>query len=106
MVRKNLLFFFLYHILSKKKARIKGKMVKIKFFGLLRLDIKLKEIEVEAASVKELLSAVAGRTGFTVKELKGYLIYVNGTLSTKLRGYRTRLNDGDVVIMMNPASGG
>jgi Molybdopterin converting factor, small subunit len=84
-----------------------AKVVKVKFFGLLRLDLKLKEIEVEAGSVKELLSAVADMTGcFTAKELKGYLIYVNGTLSTKLSGYRTKLADGDTVIMMNPASGG
>lgn len=82
-------------------------MVKVKFFGLLRLDIKLKEIEVEANSVKELLFAVAEKTQvFSAKELKGYLIYVNGTLSTKLKGYRTKLCDGDTVIMMNPASGG
>ncbi|MEG1613799.1 MAG: MoaD/ThiS family protein [Clostridia bacterium] len=82
-------------------------MVKVKFFGLLRLDLKIKEIDVEAQTVKELLSEVAQKTKmFSPRELKGYLIYVNGTLSTKLSGYRTKLKDGDVVIMMNPASGG
>lgn len=82
-------------------------MIKVKFFGLLRLDLQLKEIEVQASTVKELLAAVAEKTGkFTARELKGYLIYVNGTLSTKLKGYRTKLSDGDEIIMMNPSSGG
>lgn len=82
-------------------------MVKIRFFGLLRLDLGIKEMYAEAHNVKELLSVVAEKTGkFTAKELKGYLIYVNGTLTTKLKGYRTKLNDNDEVIIMNPSSGG
>lgn len=83
-------------------------MIKVRFFGLLRLDSGIKEMFVEAANVKELLAAVAAKTNgmFSAKDLKGYLIYINGTLSTKLKGYRTKLKDGDEVIMMNPSSGG
>ncbi len=83
-------------------------MIRVRFFGLLRLDLGIREITVEAANVKELLVAVAAHTNgmFTAKQLKGYLIYVNGTLSTKLKGYRTKLKDGDEIIMMNPSSGG
>lgn len=82
-------------------------MVKVKFFGLLRLDLKIKEIEVEALTVNEMLQKLSEQIpSMTVKDFKGYLIYVNGTPINKLKNFRTKLKDGDEVVMMNPASGG
>lgn len=82
-------------------------MVKVKFFGLLRLDLKIKEIEVEASTVNQMLEKLSEQIpSMTAKDFKGYLIYVNGTPINKLKNFRTKLKDGDEVVMMNPASGG
>lgn len=82
-------------------------MVKVKFFGLLRLDLNIKEVEVDATSVNDMLKKLSEQIPtMTAKDFKGYLIFVNGTPINKLRNFRTRLKDGDEVVMMNPASGG
>lgn len=82
-------------------------MIKVRFFGILRLDLGIKEMYVEAQNVKELLSQVAEKTGkITAKELKDYLIYINGTLLSGVVGFHKKLKENDEVIIMNPSSGG
>ena len=43
---------------------------------------------------------------YSVKELKNAIIYVNDVNFIKLKKYRTKLADGDKVLIMSPASGG
>ena len=60
-------------------------MVKVKLFGLLRLDTGLKELELEANSVKELYplileAAHSARPGtaVTLKDMDGCIVIING----------------------------
>lgn len=81
-------------------------MVKVKFFGSARVMLKEKEIEGDFASVKDVLEFVADKYGVTVKDMKQHLIYVNEVNITKLKMYKTKLNDGDIIMLLSPASGG
>lgn len=84
-------------------------MVTVKLFGLFRLDTGLKELQMEASSVKELyplLLAEAKKqnplTKVTAEDIDGCIVFVNGTQCTK----RARLRDGDEVLLMSPVCGG
>ena len=84
-------------------------MVHVKLFGLLRLDTGLKELDAEAASVKELypiLLAEAKRvkpaTQVTAADIDGCIIMINGKQGKK----SSRLPDGDQVQLMGPVCGG
>lgn len=84
-------------------------MVKVKLFGLFRLDTGLKELELEAASVRELYplllaQAKANRpdTKITAKDIDGCIVMINGREGKK----SSRLNDGDEVMLMSPVCGG
>ena len=71
-------------------------MVKVKFFGSARVMLKEKDV----------LEFVADKYGVTVKDMKQHLIYVNEVNITKLKMYKTKLNDGDIIMLLSPASGG
>lgn len=84
-------------------------MIKVKLFGLLRLDTGLKELSLEAASVKELyplLLAEAKKakpsTTVTAADIDGCIIMINGAQGKK----SSRLSDGDTVMLMSPVCGG
>ena len=84
-------------------------MVHVKLFGLLRLDTGLKELDAEAATVEDLypiLLAEAKRakptTTVTAKDVDGCVIMINGKQGKK----RSRLQDGDEVLLMSPVGGG
>ena len=84
-------------------------MVTVKLFGTFRLDTRLKVVELEASSVKELLPLIMAEvkkldpsTQLTEKDLKGCIISVNGKQS-KLRA---KLNNGDEVCLMPAVAGG
>ena len=78
-------------------------MITVKFYGLLRLDAGIRELNVAAASVTELYARVAEKTDrITRKDLEGCVLLVNG----KVSGRRTKLTDGDVVQLMPPVAGG
>ena len=84
-------------------------MVHVKLFGLLRLDTGLKELDAEAATVEDLypiLLAEAKRakptTTVTTKDVDGCVIMINGKQGKK----RSRLQDGDEVLLMSPVCGG
>lgn len=82
-------------------------MVKVEFFGLYRLNYKMAEWEVDAKTVMDMLKKLASEFPvYTVKELKNSVIMVNGVSFLKLKKYRTKLNPGDNVFIMSPASGG
>ncbi|MEG1646086.1 MAG: MoaD/ThiS family protein [Clostridia bacterium] len=82
-------------------------MIKVKFFGVGRLEVGKTPFEVEAKTIKELI-AVMAKTQEKYKEadLKKFLVYINEVPIKKLKMYRSALKDGDVVMFMSPASGG
>lgn len=84
-------------------------MVNVKLFGLFRLDTGLKELQVEAGSVKELYpillseaKRVNPETKITAADIDGCIVMINGKQSKK----SSKLNDGDQVFLMSPVCGG
>ena len=76
-------------------------MITVKLYGLLRIESGIKEKHLEAATVKEVLENLSG-FGISPKELNGCVILVNGSSANK----RSKLKDGDVVVLMSPVAGG
>ena len=84
-------------------------MVTVRLFGTLRLDSGVRELRLEAGSVRELIPLVCRelerqRADCPVgeKELRACLTAVNGERVSP----RTRLRDGDEVAFFPPAAGG
>lgn len=84
-------------------------MVKVKLFGTFRLDTGLKELSLEASTVRELyplLLAEARKakpaTKVTAADIDGCIIMINGVQGKK----SSRLSDGDTVMLMSPVCGG
>ena len=71
-------------------------MVKVKLFGLLRLDTGLKELELEEKSFppREVQS--------TLKDIDGCIVMINGVQGKK----SSKLAPGDEVMLMSPVCGG
>ena len=67
----------------------------------------MQECSLEAKNIKELFKELYEMNPvYSVKELKNAIIYVNDVNFIKLKKYRTKLADGDKVLIMSPASGG
>jgi molybdopterin converting factor small subunit len=82
-------------------------MVKVEFFGLYRLNYKMAECEIEANCIIDLLTKLNELNPYySIKELKDSIILLNGKNIMDLKKFRTKLNDGDLVLIMSPASGG
>ncbi|MBR3003740.1 MAG: MoaD/ThiS family protein [Lachnospiraceae bacterium] len=84
-------------------------MVKVKLFGLFRLDTGLKEINAEASSVKELYPILLSEakkakpnTIITAADIDGCVVMINGKQGRK----SSKLKDGDEVYLMSPVCGG
>ena len=76
-------------------------MITVKLFGLLRLESGIKQRQLEAATVKEVLQQLA-QEGLSKKDLDGCVVFVNGESANK----RRKLTDGDTVTLMPPVAGG
>ena len=76
-------------------------MITVKLFGLLRIESGIKQMQLEAASVKEVLLALEN-AGISRKDLNGCVILVDGQSANK----RTKLYDGNTVVLMPPVAGG
>lgn len=76
-------------------------MITVKLFGLLRLESGIKEKQLEADCVKQVLTELE-RCGIRKKELDNCIILVNGKNASR----RSRLNSGDTVVLMSPVAGG
>lgn len=82
-------------------------MVKVEFFGLYRLNYKMKECEIDAADIMELFRKLNEMNPvYSVRDLKNSIVIVNDVNFNELKKYRTKLNNGDKVLIMSPASGG
>lgn len=84
-------------------------MVKVKLFGLFRLDTGIKEVELDASSVSDLYpllldeaKRVKPDTKVTSKDIDGCIVVINGVQSKKT----SKLKDGDEVMLMSPVCGG
>ena len=82
-------------------------MVKVKLLGLLRIDSGIKELTVEAYTVKDIYSVLvdtASKNGktITIKNINSCAVMVNGQQATK----NTKLKDGDEVVFMSMVAGG
>ena len=76
-------------------------MITVKLYGQLRIESGIKQKQLEAASVQQVLDALCA-LGITPKELKACVILVNGIPAAK----RSKLKDGDTVVLMSPVAGG
>ena len=76
-------------------------MSRVKLYGLLRIDSGIKERQLEAASVKEVLEDLE-RCGIPRKKLEAAVVLVNGSSAAK----KSKLTDGDTVVLMSPVAGG
>ena len=76
-------------------------MITVKLYGLLRLESGIKEKQMEASGVKEVLEVLA-ECGISKKDLNGCVVLVNGNSANK----RSKLTDGDTVVLMPPVAGG
>ena len=76
-------------------------MITVKLYGLLRLDSGIKERQLEAANVAQVLTFLESQ-GISRRDLSGTVILVNGESATK----RSKLKDGDVVQLLPPVAGG
>ena len=84
-------------------------MVTVKLFGVLRLEAGVKELRLEAGSVKELIPLVCREIrrqrpdcAVSEKDLRACLAAVNGVRVNP----RAKLRDGDMVVFFPAAAGG
>ena len=76
-------------------------MITVKLYGLLRIESGIKEKQLEANSVKEVLEQL-GSCGIDRKDLNGCVILINGNNANR----KSKLTDGDTVVLMSPVAGG
>ena len=83
--------------------------VKVKLFGLLRLDTGLRQIEADAERVRDLYPVLLTKareakpdTKITAADIDGCIILINGAQRKK----NTALSEGDTVYLMSPVCGG
>ena len=76
-------------------------MITVKLYGLLRIESGIREKQLEAAAVKEVLDLLAD-CGISRKDLDGCVILVNGKSANK----RSKLCHDDTVVLMSPVAGG
>ncbi|MEI6578021.1 MAG: MoaD/ThiS family protein [Eubacteriales bacterium] len=78
--------------------------INIKLFGVLRIDAKIDKTTIEADSVAEVFPKISELAeGEMTVSFGEALIYLNGERCTSKR---QKLNDGDEVWLLSPASGG
>ena len=76
-------------------------MITLKLYGLIRLESGIKEVSLNASTVKAVLTHLENQ-GIPKNELKGCVILINGHPANQ----RSKLTDGDVVQLMSPVAGG
>ena len=82
-------------------------MARVRFFGVLRLELGVSAVEIDADNISELLKEISrSYEKLEIRKLRGSVIYVNEKSISDLRGYKTKLNKEDEVIFLSPVSGG
>lgn len=81
-------------------------MVTVSFFGAARLDFDTKEIILDAKDIASVVQQICQKFNITKKKARQYLYFVNEQNITELKMWRTKLNKGDKIMLLSPASGG
>ena len=76
-------------------------MITVKLYGLLRIESGIKEKQLNSATAAEVLNTLA-ECGIPKKDLDSCMILINGKTGKK----RSKLADGDTVVLMSPVAGG
>ena len=76
-------------------------MITVKLYGLLRIESGIKELHVEASTIKDVKNQLNMR-GISQQDLNSCIVLVN----EKSVGKRVILHDGDVVQLLSPVAGG
>ena len=76
-------------------------MITVKLYGLIRIESGFKEKQFQANTVKEVLDMLSA-CSIPRKSLNECVIFVNGISA----GKRSKLKDGDTVVLMSPVAGG
>lgn len=84
-------------------------MVTVKLFGTFRLDSGLKEMQVEAKTVKDIYPQIMAEvlkvnphTSLSMKDVKGCIVSIDNKQVTA----RAKLKDGDVIMLVPAVAGG
>lgn len=78
-------------------------MITVKLYGLLRLDSGIRQHQLDADSVNEVFRQLLLKTDrISQKNLQGCVILINGKRGNR----RSKLNDGDEVVLLSPVAGG
>jgi molybdopterin converting factor small subunit len=78
-------------------------MVKVRFFGVLRVDYKVKEMDCPVLkNISALLDHIAANSKIPLEELKSCAYYINKKVSKQ----SAKLADGDEVMILIPTAGG
>ena len=75
-------------------------MITVKVFGLVRLQTGIKELQIDAANVRQLKKALTQH--IPEEMVNGCVLLVNGKQVNRF----TKLKDGDQVMLMPPVAGG
>ena len=82
-------------------------MIKVKFFSHMRRALGAKGAEFGSESVGQLMEDLEARFGDDFGSRIGHCkVYVNGSSVGLGRGKRTKLRDGDEVVILPPVAGG
>ncbi len=76
-------------------------MITVKLYGLLRIDSGIRELHLDADSMVQVKQALLDQN-ISPKEIDGCVIFINGKPGRK----RSKLEDGDQVVLMSPVAGG
>ena len=76
-------------------------MITVKLYGLLRIDSGIKQRNLEAACMQDVLEDLA-QQGIDRKDLESCVMLINGKPAKK----RSVLNPGDEVQLLSPVAGG
>ncbi len=81
--------------------------VKVKLFGVFRVDTHTAEVALDAEKLKDVFGALNEKLGHIQMDsglqFKDAVVYVNGESCTRKS---KKLTDGDEIWLLSPASGG
>lgn len=83
--------------------------VRVRLLASLRAVAGQPEVEIEAPTVGKALGELTRRFGHNAgfkRQLKGAQAILNGTNVAHLKGRRTKLSDGDELVLFPPLCGG
>ena len=82
-------------------------MIRVKFFGLLQIAAKIKELMAADGSVKDVVEEVLRNCPqINRKELLQSIVVINRERVRKGNAMKRILRDGDELVFLSPSSGG